>query len=50
MSWSDYINLPQEEQETLYLRVYERHRDWIERTLSELKAEWMLVLGGKVVR
>lgn len=50
VAFQEYLDLPRSEQESLHLNAYRQNREWIRRTLAELKAEWMMVLGGKIVR
>lgn len=48
LSLEQYLALSPEERDRVHIQAYEGNRCWIERTLGELGAEWILVLNGEV--
>jgi DNA-binding response OmpR family regulator len=50
ISVADFQKLSDEQRENLQIEAYKLNEDWILQELNRLKAMWILVCGGKVVR
>ena len=50
MSFEEFEKLPRPEQSEIRWQAFSRNRAWINEQLQKYRAEWIVVIGGKVVK
>jgi hypothetical protein len=49
ISFAEYLALSDEKRASIRTFFYTKYRDWIDDELQRRQAEWMLVVGGRVI-
>ncbi|MDZ7364089.1 MAG: hypothetical protein ONB46_25750 [candidate division KSB1 bacterium] len=50
LTFKEFVKLSEDEQSTWRPRILDLEKDWLDAELAKRNAEWILVIGGKVVR
>lgn len=49
ISFEDYLALSDDERDEIQSMAYEKYGSWIDEKLEQLRAQWMLLCGGKLI-
>lgn len=49
ISFDEYLSFADEKRASIRASLYTKYRDWIDDELQRRQAEWMLVVGGRII-